>query len=363
MSSVVVGRTHLASLDGLRGVAALAVFGAHFQYFSGIELGLGRSGSAVDFFFILSGFVIGRTYDARLAAGLAWGEYMTVRLKRLYPAMLVAVALGAGVALARWEPLYPPLVLQAFLLPVLWGPPIFGGELFPLNGPQWTLFFELVANALHAAAAPWLTDRRLAIVIAVAALWATVTAVHFGGLDGGWTRDTFWGGPPRAIFGFAVGLMIFRLQRRGVSAPPIPYPLVVGGLVLCLTRPFVPIDPEAPADLLIALLALPALVFLAVRSPTRGRVAAVATRAGALSYPLYAIHMPLLRGCEGILAALPGAFTRPGWMVALPAVAGLAILFEQRFDTPVRRWLKTRRRAPALASNERLGGEGEAHAP
>jgi peptidoglycan/LPS O-acetylase OafA/YrhL len=338
------GKIHLASLDGLRGVAALAVFGDHFEYFSKLPLGLGHAGSAVDFFFILSGFVIGRTYEARMGAGLSWRPYMALRIKRLYPVMLAAVVLGAAVAVGRGEPLYPAMALQVLLLPVFWGPPIFGGELFPLNGPQWSLFFELFANALHAAAFSWLTDRRLAVVVGLAALLLTATAFYFGGLNGGWTRYNFWGGPPRAIFGFSAGLMIFRLQARGVVAPRVPYALVVAGLILCLTRPFVPYGDFPALDLSIALVALPALVFLAVRSPVQGRVATWATWAGALSYPLYAIHMPLLRAWEGMFGGLPDDYTRLGWIVALPVLLGMAFLFERNFDTPIRRWMQARRR-------------------
>jgi peptidoglycan/LPS O-acetylase OafA/YrhL len=342
------GRIHIASLDGLRGMTALVVFGAHFEFFSDLSHVLWRSGGAVDFFFILSGFVIGRAYEARLGGGLGWRAYMTLRLKRLYPAMLAATILGAVVALARGEGLYPAMAMEAVLLPVLWGPEVFGGELFPLNGPQWSLFFELTVNALHAAVSPWLTDRRLAVVIGVAALWLALSALQFDGLSGGWTRESFWGGPPRAIFGFATGLMIFRLQRRGISAPAIPYPLVVGGLLLCLTRPLVPWEWQPAADVVVALLAMPAVMFLGVRSPTRGRVAAAARWAGRLSYPLYAIHMPLLRACEGIIGALPIGLGRVAWMVALPAVAGLAILFERTWDTPIRRWLKQGDRRAAV---------------
>ena len=77
-------RKHLASLDGLRGVAALAVAAKHFQNFSRINLHAQQASVAVDLFFVLSGYVIARAYEARLAEGLSWRSYMCLRLARLY---------------------------------------------------------------------------------------------------------------------------------------------------------------------------------------------------------------------------------------------------------------------------------------
>jgi peptidoglycan/LPS O-acetylase OafA/YrhL len=337
-------KTYLPSLDGLRGVAALAVVGSHFENLSGISLHLRHAGVAVDFFFILSGFVIAQAYEDRLAGGLGWRAYMALRLERLYPAILGGLFLGLIVALAGGEKLFPAMALQVLLLPVFWGPILHGGELFPLDGPLWSLFLEVAANALHAAAFRWLTTWRLAAVVALAAGVLIPVSLLCGGLDIGWSRQGFWGGPPRVIFGFGMGLLIHRLQALGVAAPRAPYGLVVLGLILCLVRPFPEAGLYGLTDLVIVLVVLPVLVMLATRSPPPARVMKLTLWLGALSYPLYAIHAPLLRGFETVLDRLSDSQEMVGWIVALPAVIALAALFERRYDAPIRSWLRARRR-------------------
>ncbi len=337
-------KTYLPSLDGLRGVAALAVVGSHFENLSGISLHLQHSGPAVDFFFILSGVVIGQAYERRLAAGLTWTAYMGLRLKRLYPAILGGLVIGAAAALTGGERLYPAMALQVALLPALWGPALHGGELFPLNGPQWSLFLELAGNALHAVALPWLTTWRLLGVVAMAAVALLWTSLHFGGLDVGWARSNAWGGIPRVIFGFGTGLLIWRGRSLGFRAPQAPYATVVLGLVLCLIRPFPEAGRYAVTDPVIVLLALPVLVFLAVESPVPAGALRLAAWLGALSYPLYAIHAPILRCLESVLDTFPDSQAAWGWAVALPAVILLAAVFERLYDAPVRRWLSGGRR-------------------
>jgi peptidoglycan/LPS O-acetylase OafA/YrhL len=343
-------KTYLPSLDGLRGVAALAVMGSHFENLSGISLHLQHAGVAVDFFFILSGFVIAQAYESRLEHGLGWRAYMILRLERLYPAILGGLFIGLIVAMAGGEELFPAMALQVLLLPVLWGPILHGGELYPLNGPLWSLFLELTANALHAAAFRRLSTARLAAIVALAAVVLVPVSLHYGGLDVGWGRRDFWGGPPRVVFGFGTGLLIHRLQGLGVSAPRAPYGLIVLGLILCLVRPFPEAGHYALTDPIIVLIVLPALVMLAVRSPPPARVMKLTLWLGALSYPLYAIHAPLLRGFETILDALPDRQQALGWTLALPVVIALATLFERALDAPIREWLRARRTAVNLMS-------------
>jgi len=129
-----------------------------------------------------------------------------------------------------------------------------------------------------------------------------------------------------------------------VAAPRAPYGLVVLGLILCLVRPFPEAGLYGLTDLVIVLVVLPVLVMLATRSPPPARVMKLTLWLGALSYPLYAIHAPLLRGFETVLDRLSDSQEMVGWIVALPAVIALAALFERRYDAPIRSWLRARRR-------------------
>ena len=338
-------KTYLPSLDGLRGVAALAVVGSHFENLSGISLHLQRSGAAVDFFFVLSGFVIAQAYEDRLERGLGWRTYMALRLERLYPAILGGLFIGLVAALGAGERLYPAMALQILVLPVFWGPVLHGGELYPLDGPLWSLFLELAANAAHAATFRWLTTGRLAVIVAFAAVLLVAVSLQFGGLDVGWSRRSFWGGPPRVVYGFGMGLLIFRLRALGLTAPRAPYGLIVLGLLLCLVRPFPEAGLYGVTDPVIVIVLMPTLVALAVRSPPPAGGRKLALWLGALSYPLYAVHAPLLRGFETFLDTLSDDQAAIGWALALPTVIGLAVVFERLCDGPIRAWLRRRRRA------------------
>ncbi len=333
-------KTRLPSLDGLRGVAALAVVGSHFENLSGYSLHLQHAGVAVDFFFMLSGFVIGQAYEPRLKAGLGWGSYMLIRLKRLYPAILGGLALGVVALLVAGDAFQPIMLVEFLLLPVLIGPALHGGELFPLDGPQWSLFEELLVNALHAAALPWLTTRRLIVITILAAAVLVAASLHFGGLDAGWARQNLWGGPPRAIFGFGAGVLIFRACAAGFRPPATPYVAVMAGLALCLVRPFPEQGLYAWTDLVIVLIILPALVVLAVSCEVSAWASPIAVWLGALSYPLYAIHAPILRLFEAGLRTLSDDQALIGWLIAAPATVLLATLFERVYDAPVQTWLR-----------------------
>ena len=333
-------RKHFASLDGLRGVAALAVVGSHFENLSGFNLYLQQSGVAVDFFFVLSGFVIAQAYEARLRADLTWRAYMRIRLERLYPAIFGGVLLGLIVTGLAGEPLNLWMGLQFLILPVLQGAPLHGGELFPFNGPQWSLFWELAINAVHAALARWLTTPVLIAVTALAAVALIFTSFHFGSLDVGWGRANGWGALPRVVFGFGVGLLIFRAHSRGLEAPKWPYLAVVAVLIACMFRIAPALGAFAFRDLAVVMFILPGLVVLAIGAPLGPRTTRIATWLGALSYPLYAIHVPLLRGCNVLIDHLPDDWQTAGWWISLPLVIALAVLFERSYDAPIRRWLR-----------------------
>jgi len=93
------------ALDSLRGLAALLVVLHHINgagYL--LSLPLFRYGSlAVDFFFVLSGFVIAANYGERLTQGFSIGRFMALRLGRVYPLHLVVLAIFVSLELLQWR--------------------------------------------------------------------------------------------------------------------------------------------------------------------------------------------------------------------------------------------------------------------
>jgi peptidoglycan/LPS O-acetylase OafA/YrhL len=332
-------RGHIPLLDGLRGVAALAVVASHFQNLSGLPLHVRHAGVAVDFFFGLSGFVVAQAYERRLAGGLTTLAYLRIRLARLYPAILGALVIAAGLTLWSEGALYPAMGLQFLLLPVLAGPVLNGGEIFPLNGPQWSLFWELAINAVHAALVPWLTTPRLVGAVGLAAVALVFTSARFNGLDVGWSRATVLGGLPRVVYGFGIGVLIFRAAEKGHRAAAAPWWIATAALIMCLVGPFPDAVPDRIADPIVVIVVLPTILALAIRATTPRWLFGGLTWLGGLSYPLYAIHVPLLRGFAAVLDDAPETWRPAGWWVALAATLLGAALFERFYDLPIRRWL------------------------
>ena len=147
-------KPHYNILDGLRGVAALLVVWYHvhegFSFAAGgtVITGINHGYLAVDFFFILSGFVIGYAYDDRWGKTLTLGNFFKRRLIRLHPMVVMGTIVGAITfciqGCVRWDGTHVPLsaVMLALLFGMFFIPAVPGmgrdvrgnGEMFPLTG-------------------------------------------------------------------------------------------------------------------------------------------------------------------------------------------------------------------------------------
>ena len=350
------GKQHFLALDGLRGVAAVVVLVMHRgRWFYAPGGFLGHGYLAVDFFFLLSGFVIAFAYDDRIAAGMSPWRFMGLRLIRLYPLIFLGTLLGViwpVVRMAFGEPgaLGPleiayDLVRGLLLIPDNWAPSA-GDSIFPLDGPTWSLFFELLANLGFALIGARLTWKPLIGIVGASALLMTYCAFH-GGVDIGGRPAYLLGGFPRTALGFFGGVLLFRLlaasRRRGWAMPALPAPFVTTAIALVAllaTPSHYPWNPYF--DLVCLLVLFPILVTAAAAAaPAQGPAARFCRLAGDLSYPLYVLHYPLYVLIGGLLfqgagihlpAPLSGTF-------AGTIIIGAAWLALKVYDEPVRRRL------------------------
>ena len=151
-------------LDGLRGVAAMIVVAFHLleTYSKGPAYQVLNHGYlAVDFFFVLSGFVIGYAYDDRWNR-MSLKGFFKRRLVRLHPMVIMGSLIGAlffyfgaaafpVIAGVQWWKVLLICLLGCTMLPALPSWDIRGwGETNPLNGPSWSLLYEYIANILYA---------------------------------------------------------------------------------------------------------------------------------------------------------------------------------------------------------------------
>ena len=215
MADITKGHRRILALDGLRGIAALSIYIYHVDVVRHRGGPFSHGYLAVDFFFLLSGFVIGEAYELRMASGLPTLDYMRLRLIRLYPMIAMGAALGLIIGFFRFHfNIWLSFVAQLAFIPF-----VVGIEAYPLNGVQWSLLFELIANCVHAIARRFLSTRNLAGFVILAAPGLAATDIHYGNLNVGFTPENFWGGFARVGFSFGAGLLIYRQYAAGRPSP------------------------------------------------------------------------------------------------------------------------------------------------
>ncbi len=336
-----------ATLDGIRGVAALVIVAYHEWTWLGALTPQGGF-LAVDLFFVLSGFVIASAYGRRMAAGsMSTRDFLKVRVIRLYPLFFLGLMMGASLMLlslvehrriipteaAAWWSFLPGL----FMLPC---PPLSTSTpLYPLDNVFWSLLFELLVNMLYAFT--WRLWRPWAIVAAMAVSGAVIIATGASDFTG-WDWQSFGMDIARVMYSFPAGVLIWQLiHERGWRTPGwLPSPLILLAAASCfLSR--LPVAIEFST-----LVAFPAIVFLGAQSEPRNWFAAVFTQLGLASYAIYALHYPVLDGLTALLTKLHRTSPGLGLALAFPLATVLAALAVDRFyDAPVRRKLTQLTRA------------------
>lgn len=308
-------------LDGLRGIAALAVLLHHAgPRLAGLDL-LPQGYLAVDFFFMLSGFVMASAYERRFHAGLAPRAFLRARMERLYPLMAVGILLGGAVAMAYGMPAAELALRVAMQL--LWVPLIAGsGSLFLLDGVQWSLFFEVFANFVHCLLLWRLSTGRLFGIAAAALLILVPFAWHFDGIGLGDRGTNILGGIPRVMFSYTLGVLLFRLRHR-LPRRAVPAPLVISLVpaVLVLAGGL----PSAAGDLVVVAACFPAIIILGLDAR------ACMSWAGRISYPLYAVHLPIIFGVRMF------GFGRDAMALAMLIAIGASFVLARIFEPPIRR--------------------------
>lgn len=330
---------HFEVLDGLRGIAALCVF----FYHSGNHTYAANGFLAVDFFFMLSGFVVAYSYHDRLRDGrMSLGNFIKRRIARLYPMMFLGVLLGALVLVAHNvaspNQAYSVSEMSAWagsgllLIPYLEENP-FLNAVFPVNVVLWSLFLEVAANIIYAVGV-----RRVSVRVLLALIvGGLVTVIWTGHIDGGGSVETFGTGFARVTAGFAAGILLCKLQRSGLlpqvgSGPMlIALPLIVLTLLPRITNPlWLPPIYAAFGVMIIA----------AIHSANIGRFMLwLCQMLGLISYPLYLLHRPITNLTVGFGKLLvPLSNNTYPWFIAAAFVISIlaSIIVARVYEPPAR---------------------------
>lgn len=355
-------KPHYNILDGLRGVAAITVVCFHlFEAYatSHLDQQLNHGYLAVDFFFILSGFVVGYAYDDRWKT-MKIKDFLKRRFIRLQPMVVIGAIIGAIMfyfqGCSVWDVskvsigmLLLATLLNICLIPATPGFEIRGvGEMYPLNGPSWSLFFEYIGNILYALFIRKLSIRNLAIFVLLAGLGLAAFSIFgpYGDICVGFslTDDNMVGGSLRILFSFPAGLLLSRIFK----------PVHIKGafwicslsVVVLLVIPRIG-DGESLwmnglYDTVCFAFLFPLLVYLGASGKTTDKhTTRVCKFLGDISYPLYMVHYPFIylyyawvkNESLTFVQSLPGA---------LALVIGnilLAYLCLKLYDEPVRKYL------------------------
>jgi peptidoglycan/LPS O-acetylase OafA/YrhL len=333
-------RREYVTLNAMRGVAALAVVMFH---------GVGLFGAitprgylAVDLFFVLSGFVIGHAYDERLAKGLSGADFIKLRLIRFWPLFALGLSIGLIreallVAAHNAHAMRPSTLAPAFFLELLFLPlPLAQRDfdLFPVNIPSWSLFLELLVNGAYALAHRWLNTKVL-VAVAVISLCGLIVLTPSTGIgDAGVRSTTLIGGCARTIFSFSIGLIVHRLRPQLARVPVMLLLLATAG---ALAIPF----GGKIYDVAFVVLVSPPLVMLGSCVEPSGSLLKASSFLGIISFPLYAVHRPVLELAQALVNAKHLNGQLVGSLTLVGLVAGSALL-ATKVDPNVRLFLSNR---------------------
>lgn len=356
-------KPHYPILDGLRGVAAIIVVTFHLAEpfsTSNLDKFVNHGYLAVDFFFLLSGFVMGYAYDDRWYKMTA-GNFLKRRVIRLQPMVVLGMTLGAigfyFTDSALW-PLIHTIPLWKMLLVLLIGYTILPvplsldirgwEEMHPLNSVGWSLFFEYIANILYAVWIRKFSKTALSILAVVAAIALTHLAVTNGDVSGGWTLNVEQVriGLTRVMYPFFAGLLLSRIAKPTRIKNAFLWCSLLIAFVLYMPR----IGGAEQGwlngiyDSVCIIFVFPLIVYLGasgvMQSQEENRICKFL---GDISYPLYLVHYPIVYFYVAWISNNKGITMAEAWPYALLILSGsivLAYAALKWYDEPVRRWLR-----------------------
>lgn len=182
------------------------------------------------------------------------------------------------------------IAMSLLLVPTIWVTR--DPALFPLNRPHWSLFFELVANIVHALVLVRLPTRVLAVLLVlIAPALALATRAHgdigFGAFQEGWYLGLL-----RVFWSYITGIVLARCWQARDRSAVLPWHVILALPLLALFA--LAWLPRWLGDMLAVLAIFPAIIWYASASSIPARTAPIIAGLGAISYPLYATHWPIL---------------------------------------------------------------------
>lgn len=350
MESLLKAKQHFEILDGLRGLAAVIVVIYHFMEIAETNYEnnvLSHGYLAVDFFFCLSGFVIAYAYDNRVERIGFW-QFIKLRLIRLHPLVIVGSVLGLLTFL--FDPFSNLYVIygfrdtlliflsSVFLIPY----PAMAERytnLFSLNAPAWSLFWEYIANIFYVLILYKSTKNILLFLALIGAVAIFYVAQNHTNVSGGWGGQNFWDGGARVFYSFVAGMLIYRFNW--IIKNKLGF---IGMCILLIIAFFVPYRDAYNwiTEPIIVVFYFPLLVSLGAGAKLTQQLKRITKLSGEISYPLYMTHYPFVWVFLTYVAVVKPTTATMAFVIST-SVIGLVILsylIMVFIDTPLRKYLQ-----------------------
>lgn len=371
---------HIAIIEGLRGLAALIVLALHCATELRYDAILPHGALSVDFFFVISGFVVVHAYESDIKNGWRLWSFVKVRLIRLYPMILLGLFFGVIVYLAKefgshaavpWARVVPNILLSIALVP---SPILFDENwefIFPFNGVTWSLFFEIAINIIYAIIITKISTKNIVYIVIIGAILVIVQCYYLGSISGGMNFDyanvnisgssnklyfeydsNLFGKIPlpvfivfgmgRTIFPFFIGVLLHRVRNTIKKIPRVSI-LFPSALLLAVFVCHFPVQTWIYESISVIFL-LPSALALAINAENEGVMAKLYLWLGKISYPLYLVHYPIVRmfGHYQRSLGLHGARLLETAILEAVICVTVAHIVTVLYDEPVRAWLTSR---------------------
>ena len=333
------------TLDALRGIAAIAVMAFHFRRALGSNP-FPEGYLAVDFFFMLSGFVLTYAYQERLDENWATWSFFKTRIARLYPLYLLGLVLGLVYRLMQIgtpDGFSGRATAISFLLGLLILPGVHLADgMFPLNAPAWSLFFEYAANVLHALGLRRRSVKFLCATVVLAMVTLIVWVHHVGSVDTG-ARSMEVFSFPRVLLSYTAGMLLFRLWKSGglrlPGSPLLACVALLAVMAIPVARRFHP-----PYELCAIIIAFPCILLMGASDRQPRFLGESFQLLGEASYAIYVLHFPVYQLYGQLWERVrrhPMEHNAP-WsgLICMALTVVLAVLLDRTYDRFGRKFLR-----------------------
>jgi hypothetical protein len=302
-------------LDGWRGLCALLVAWFHLDALGHFyRWGLIRNSFMfVDFFFVLSGFVMAHAYADELAQRRGFAQFVTRRLGRLWPLHLATLAVVIALETIKWsmtrmghvpnvEPFTRGTKLPAILTNVLLLNAFGIHDRDTWNGPSWSIGAEFYTYLVFAACC-WLARRRLpwlSVLLAACGAAVVISRSH------AYIDTTYDYGFFRCLYGFFCGVIVYRAVRMTQAARRVlPQSSVIEFACLALVFAFVSRTGGQRASYAAPLVFSLVVFVFAFEGGFVSRTMRLPAfqKLGAWSYSIYMVHAPILIALRPLIKA------------------------------------------------------------